>query len=120
LTLNQTAKLLRTTVDKLRYYFPDLCQEVSRRASRIALEERERLAANAPTLIESVGAELVRAGRYPSYRAVHRALPRPARVRLELEPALKDLRARIAMASGMVRRAGARDGSMQLNLDDGW
>lgn len=120
LTLMQTAMKLGTSVAKLRYYFPELCREVSRRAAKSMEDERNRLAASASALIEVTAKKLLLAGHYPSYRAVHRALPRSARIRLETDPELKLLRARLAMESGMLKPAGGRDGSRQLRLADDW
>lgn len=120
LSLSKIAEQLGTTVHSLRYYFPDLCRAVSRRAKAALAAERVRMAADAPNLIASIGANLASAGHYPSYSAILRALPRPARMRLEGEPAMKAVRARVAVASGIPQPAGSRGGSRQLKLDDSW
>lgn len=119
-SLRKIAQRVGTSVDSLRYYFPDLCHAVSKQAKAARAAERARMAEDAPNLIASIGANLASGGHYPSYSAILRALPRPARLRLEGEPAMKAVRARVAVASGIIQPAGSRGGSRQLRLDDSW
>ena len=62
LSLSKIAERIGTTVDSLRYYFPDLCRAVSKQAKAALAAERARMAADAPNLIASIGANLAALG----------------------------------------------------------